>query len=762
MSDSKLVPLHVMLLVDLLGVMGGAEQQLYLLSRELRKRGHRITVCCLRGGELSKKMSREGFHVIELGLARIYGLRGFKALFRLVRFVRQEKVHVLITYHESSDYMGIPLALLTRVPVVSSRRDMGFKLKPRHVWIYRLINLWFDHVVTVSDAVKQTMVEKQWLRRRHVTVIPNGVELLPMSPSGEKKEASVGVEPGCLNVCNLANIRPIKGQIDLVESAAGVMERFSNVRFYLVGKRHPDDPYCEAVERRVREVGAEAIVKLTDELPRSEVPSFLSAMDICVCSSLSEGMSNAILEAMSAGKPVVATAVGGNPELVEDGKTGYLVPPGDSGAMARALGKLLTNPDLGRRMGAGGRARVEGEFGIAGMVDHYEDILQYVCLRRAVCKWRVFKKLLVNAFAARRPWIRTIVASVAYRSGLEFAYRGLKRMFRLGRVGVLCLHDVSERAYELTDYAVYMPPESFCSFLEFLDDQYEIVDLEKALRLMKEGTRLREDVFAITFDDCYKGWVDHVFPECRRRGIPFTTFVTTDPLDSGQPLAYDILVELAEKTWRKVADLSPWGMDILLLENRDDVKCLVETINAYFRDKTKEARDHILADMLEYFGVPPDSGDSHRSLLKWEDVREMSRHGVTIGAHSVGHTCLPEMETRECTREIRDSKRVLQEKSETTVQFFAYPYGLVGPEAERLTGIVDDAGYVNAFTLNVGNRGDFRPFEVDRRGVSRGMFLTPSGKFHKSLLATELCGLGDILFRSFPFQKKSRRSEQYS
>lgn len=762
MNESKPGALHVMLLVDLLGVMGGAEQQLYLLSRELERRGHRITICCLRGGELARKMGREGFHVMDLGVGRIYGRGGLQALFRLVRYARKEKVNVLVTYHESSDYMGICLALFARVPIVSSRRDMGFKLKARHVWIYRLINLWFDHVIAVSHAVRQKLIAQQWMRPRHVTVVPNGVELLPISSFPQNRNVPFDVEPGCLNVCNLANIRPIKGQMDLVEAAAKVIRRFTHVRFYLVGRRHPGDPYSEAVESLVREYGVESVVKLTDELPRSEIPSFLSAMDICVCSSLSEGMSNAVLEAMSAGKPVVATAVGGNPELVEHGKTGYLVPSRDPHAMAAALGKLLEDRDLACRMGARGRARVQDEFGIAGMVDHYEDILQYAHLRKPVRRWRLLKKGSAHAFAEARPWIRMIVASVVYRSGMEFLYRRFKRIFRRGRVGILCLHDVSERADHRTGYAVYMPPESFFEFLNFLKRRYEIVDLEEALRLMKEDRPLREDVFAITFDDCYKGWVKHVLPECKRKAIPYTVFVTTGPLESGRPLAYDMLVELAEKTWRKVADLSPWGMGVLLLENRDDVKRLVEKINAHFTGRTKEDRDRILAEMSAYFGVPLDSGDPQMSVLSWEDLREMSAQGVTIGAHSVHHTCLPEMEPSECTWEIRESKRMLQEKLGTEVRYFAYPYGLVGSQPETLTKIVADAGYSNAFTLNAGNRGGFRPFQVDRSGVSRGMFLTPDGRFHESLLATELCGLGDILFRKFFFPEKARRGAYHS
>ena len=762
MREARLVPLHVMLLVDLLGVMGGAERQLYLLARELKRRGHRITVCCLKGGDLAGKMSREGFHVIELGVTRIYGLKGLKALFRLVRFVHAEKVDALITYHESSDYLGVCLALLGRVPVVSSRRDMGFKLKSRHVWIYRLINLWFDHVITVSDAVRRKMIEQQWLRPRHVTVVPNGVEPLPADLSSQRGDTAFHLEPGSLNVCNLANIRPIKGQMELVESAAIVRRHFPNVRFYLVGKNASGDPYCEAVKRRVRDTGAEGVVKLTGELPRSDVPSFLAAMDVCVCSSLSEGMSNAILEAMSAGKPVVATAVGGNPELVEDGTTGYLVPPGDADAMADALGKLLADPEEARRMGACGRARVEREFGIVKMVDRYEDILQYVHLKRSAWKGAILKKRLARALAAGRPWVRVVVAFVVHRIGLEFAYRWVKRTFGLGHVGILCLHDVSERAYSRPGYAVYMPPEPFVRFLEFLDGRYRIVSLEEATRLLQEGRRLREDVFALTFDDCYKGWVNHVLPECQRRGIPYTVFVTTGPLASGEPLAYDILVELAEKTWRRVADLSPWGLGIFLRESEDDIQSLVETVNGYFKGKTKGERDRMLADLSAYFDVPLDSGDPKQWVLTWEDARKMRRHGVTVGAHSVHHMCLPVMETSECTREVRESKRMLEEELGTTVRFFAYPYGLVGPRPERLTGIVAEAGYVNAFTLNAGNSDGFRPFEVDRRGVSRGMFLAPNGKFHTSLLATELSGLGDILFRKFFFLKKAPGNTPYS
>jgi glycosyltransferase involved in cell wall biosynthesis len=118
------------------------------------------------------------------------------------------------------------------------------------------------------------------------------------------------------------------------------------------------------------------------EIAPSHTPSLLASMDISVLPSLSEGMSNTLLESMSAGKPVVATSVGGNPELVEDGKTGYLVPPGDPHSMAEALLRLLVSPELRREMGLRAKYRAESLFSVTKMVERYDNLLQDVCLKQ--------------------------------------------------------------------------------------------------------------------------------------------------------------------------------------------------------------------------------------------------------------------------------------------------------------------------------------------------------------------------------------------
>jgi glycosyltransferase involved in cell wall biosynthesis len=326
-------------------------------------------------------MHDEGFYVEEFNLKKIYDLEGLKAIFKMIKIARQ-RISVLISYHDSSDFMGFLVSILAGIPIVSNRRDMGFKLKPRHIWLYRFINRSFDQITTVSSAVKEVVVKTQWAKPSSVIVIPNGVDSFPDGDRSLEKLCGIEFDAGCLNICCLGNIRSIKGQKDLVDAAALVIRRFPSVRFFFVGKCDVDRSYYDSIERRVKKLGLEKVVQFTGEISPSHIPWVLASMDISVLPSLSEGMSNTLLESMSAGKPVVATAVGGNPELVQHGKTGYLVPPGDPKSMAEALLRLLANPGLRHEMGLEGRYRAQSMFSATKMVDRYDNLLKHVCLMR--------------------------------------------------------------------------------------------------------------------------------------------------------------------------------------------------------------------------------------------------------------------------------------------------------------------------------------------------------------------------------------------
>jgi peptidoglycan/xylan/chitin deacetylase (PgdA/CDA1 family) len=638
---------------------------------------------------------------------------------------------------------------------------MGFSLKPRHIWLYRFINGLFDLIVAVSSAVKEQIVKTQGAKPSDFVVVYNGVDVSPNRDEPLKVESGIEFEDESLNVCCLANVRPIKGQRDLIEAAGLVANEFPSVRFFLVGNHDVEKQYYADLQSRLTELGLDQVVTFTGELPPSQMVALLGSMDISVLSSLSEGMSNALLESMAAEKPVVATAVGGNPELVQHGKTGYLVPPRDPDSMAAALLKLLTEPELRREMGVNGRTRVESEFSVARMVARYEDLLHYVCLKRRSRIRLSLRRRVQKSIYLLKSWARVSIATISYYCGLVAAFGWVKRALHLGRVKILCFHDISEMRESQPRFSISLPPKSFSKFLDFLRQHYEIVSLEKTTRLLESGKPGAEDVFALTFDDCYKGWIEHVLPECQRNQVPYTIFLTTGPLDSATPLFYDALIYLAENTWRKVVDVSAWQLPVYTLNDSDDRYRFVEEIHDHWLERSPQDRNDFLLWLSNYLEVPLDSPKLRSKLLNWKDVRKIDASGVTIGAHSVNHYCLDELTDDECYSEIHLSKKRLEEELGHSVKHFAYPYGVLDYRKRDTSKIVKDAGFSNGFTLAAKFNSRFKPFEIGRRSVSAGMFLTPNGRFSKALLATELSGLGDIVFGRFLFQGKGvRRTAQ--
>jgi peptidoglycan/xylan/chitin deacetylase (PgdA/CDA1 family) len=295
-------------------------------------------------------------------------------------------------------------------------------------------------------------------------------------------------------------------------------------------------------------------------------------------------------------------------------------------------------------------------------------------------------------------------------------------------------------------FDVFMAPEYFFRILNFLTDNYQIVSTAEAIHLLETNQSLADDVFTLTFDDCYKGWINHVLPECQRLGVPITVFVTTGPLDSGKPLLYDALVFLAENTWRKFADLSSWHLGVFLLDNFHNILSFVKEVVEYWQGRSREDRVRFLEELSGYFGVSLNSDKFKNRILNWDDIREMDKQGVTIGAHTVSHICLRDLENTECFLEVSESKKRLEEELGHSVNFFAYPYGARDHYKSDTMKVVAEAGFYYAFTLGVNDGNRFRPLEIGRRGVSGGMFARPNGNFHEALFATEVCGLGDFLF----------------
>jgi glycosyltransferase involved in cell wall biosynthesis len=218
------------------------------------------------------------------------------------------------------------------------------------------------YVVVNSEAVTERLKAAGTVPGRRIVLIPNGVDLARFAPA----PGSGAFRSDRVTVGTLAMLRPEKAVGDLVRAAPAIRERCPAARFVIGG----DGPCRPQLERLVRGLGLERVVEFRGATAQPEAA--LRDLDIFVLPSISEACPNALLEAMTIGLPVVATRVGGIPALVEDGKTGLLVPPGDPLSLARAIIRLIEDPGLAAALAARAREHVQNEFGLDRMLARIE------------------------------------------------------------------------------------------------------------------------------------------------------------------------------------------------------------------------------------------------------------------------------------------------------------------------------------------------------------------------------------------------------
>jgi len=258
--------------------------------------------------------------------------------------------------------LGIPI-------IISSERTMGQERINRLI-INRFTSVIVDVVISVSENVARFVAEEIKIPREKIYIIPNGVDITKFNhlPPQIISRQMNKIQSEGLIIGAIGRPRPVKGYKFLLEAFQEISKEYSQSFLVFVG----NGPYRnDLIKFSSNLCISDRVVFLNDH---KNIPELLSAFDIVVSSSLHEGMSNVILEGMAAGLPVVATAVGGTPEVVIDGETGFLVPPGDPDALAEAINKLLNDPVLRKRFGQAGRKRVEKCFTIEETVRKTEDL----------------------------------------------------------------------------------------------------------------------------------------------------------------------------------------------------------------------------------------------------------------------------------------------------------------------------------------------------------------------------------------------------
>jgi glycosyltransferase involved in cell wall biosynthesis len=355
-------PVRVCYMIDRLTV-AGTESQLLALIRTLDRRRIRPSLVLLDGeDDVSRALEPADCPTLRLGVRKLASLRAVRATSRLRAFWHDHRPDVLQVYFPDSTYLGAPVARLCGIRnVLRVQNNLGYWVTGRHRVLGRLVRPLLSATLTNSEAGRAAIVGQEHLRPDRVVVLENGVDTARFNRLMLPDTSKPRVRVGCV-----ANLRPVKNIDGLMRAAKDAIARFPNLVFAVAG----DGEQRPELDRLHAELGLGD--KFVFKGSVSDVANFLRTVDIAVLPSHSEGMSNALLEYMAAGRAVIATDVGANARLVPHETCGLIVPPGDEGALVAAIGRYMANPLRAASYGAAARRRVEAEYSRDAMRKRFE------------------------------------------------------------------------------------------------------------------------------------------------------------------------------------------------------------------------------------------------------------------------------------------------------------------------------------------------------------------------------------------------------
>ncbi len=372
--------------VYLIGTLkiGGAERQIVETAARLNRECFEPKLYCLFGDGQLKNYAEDHNVAVTIFNARRHDSSSKKyipfwrsrAFFSLYSYLKHERPDIVHCYmFKPSIYGGIAAKLAKCPTLITSRRCLGYlkDRKPHYQYVENAINVFTDSVLVNSEALKQDVLRRERISHDKVHVIYNGVDTgkyVPVEKGSHvlhKKRAS-GIPETAPVIGMIANLFEYKGYREFISAASKIHQHVPEAYFLCVGEdRGKIQGQLEQLSDNFgirKHIIFSGLVKNVSEI--------LPLFDIQVSASHQEGFSNVILEGMAAGKPVVATLVGGNPEAVLHKETGLLVPPRDPAALAHAIIELLGNPEFASTLGSNGRRRVEVHFSIEKTIQQLE------------------------------------------------------------------------------------------------------------------------------------------------------------------------------------------------------------------------------------------------------------------------------------------------------------------------------------------------------------------------------------------------------
>ena len=365
---------NVLYLTNSGDIVGGGQISLINLLKYLNRSRFLPLVVCPTEGKLAMTVRHMGIQVVIIAMGRLRHLNllslavGVRKIIKLVKDRRIDIIHA--NGSRCMIYGGIA-AKICRVPVV-----WHVRIIESDSWLDKFLTFFSKRIIVISRAVKKRF---SWLKNQEkIELIPNGVDLNIYRPEETGKNVRMEYSLGNARVVGIVGQLILKkGHKNFINASKIVSDAYQDVKFLIVGEDIiRNGKYREELEGLVRSLKLDDKIIFTGY--RQDIPQVISVFDIFALSSLTEPFGRVLIEAMAMSKPVVATNVGGVPEIVKDGITGILVPPNDPNSMAEAIIHLLKNKEKAYKMGLAGRKRVEEHFSIEINVRKTEELYQEI------------------------------------------------------------------------------------------------------------------------------------------------------------------------------------------------------------------------------------------------------------------------------------------------------------------------------------------------------------------------------------------------
>ncbi|HWP45678.1 MAG TPA: TIGR03088 family PEP-CTERM/XrtA system glycosyltransferase [Candidatus Limnocylindrales bacterium] len=357
--------------------IGGLENGVVNLINKMDPDKFKHMICCIsRSGQSAEKLIRKDVEIFEMKKGEA---RELLLPLRVARLFRKVKVDIVHTRNWGA-IDGIIGAKLAGIPIVvhgEHGRDITdpYGTNKKKNLIRKGLSCFVDGYITVSKELKEWLVDKVGIKGEKVHVIYNGVDTVKFNPYDKGLiRAKYNYTDRDIILGTVGRLDPIKDQQLLIKAFAQLNARYYNSTLLIIG----DGPCWRDLEKLANDLGIRKSVRFLGA--RMDVAELLKLLDIFVLPSLAEGISNTILEAMATGIPVVATHVGGNPELVVNGETGYLFPKEDLATLLKVLEGYILNPAIMKEHGMAGRQRVVNRFSLDRMVANYESFYTHLMM----------------------------------------------------------------------------------------------------------------------------------------------------------------------------------------------------------------------------------------------------------------------------------------------------------------------------------------------------------------------------------------------